>query len=241
MGFTLPRHAHAEAAVALATRGTWAATLGGRDVRLEPGQARVLPQGDPHREGVGALGAECLLIEPTDVLRERAERSGIDWDSRAQAVDSRLRSLGDRLRTELASCDRFRTLAIEAHCLDLLACFGRALHPRAGPASQPWLRKARQALEDAPTDWTVGKLAVECGVTPEHLSRSFRRAYGDTVAGYLRAMRLRKAAELLRNEPQLSISIVAHRSGFSDQSHLARLFRQRFGVTPSEFRRHSTH
>jgi AraC-like DNA-binding protein len=40
----------------------------------------------------------------------------------------------------------------------------------------------------------------------------------------------------LRN-PADSISSIAFQAGFADQSHLTRLFRARFGLTPAEYRR----
>jgi AraC-like DNA-binding protein len=70
-----------------------------------------------------------------------------------------------------------------------------------------------------------------------HLYRVFA-ARGETVANYVRELRLRRAHHLLTrgdaNKEQ--ISDIAYRCGFEDPVHFTRLFRQHFGLTPSELR-----
>jgi AraC-like DNA-binding protein len=62
--------------------------------------------------------------------------------------------------------------------------------------------------------------------------------HGETVAGYVRERRLRWAYELLAGAlaRDLSIGDIAYRCGFEDPVHFARLFRQRFGLTPRSLR-----
>jgi AraC-like DNA-binding protein len=69
-----------------------------------------------------------------------------------------------------------------------------------------------------------------------HLYRVFA-AQGETVANYVRKHRLRRAEELLANDAKKeSIGDIAYRCGFEDPAHFTRLFRQHFGLTPSELR-----
>lgn len=58
-----------------------------------------------------------------------------------------------------------------------------------------------------------------------------------TPAAAIRTRRLDHAAELIRDEPRLTVVDVAMRCGFSDAATFARAFRRRFGHTPSEWRR----
>ena len=59
-----------------------------------------------------------------------------------------------------------------------------------------------------------------------------------SVHGTLREARLLKSVEYLRHcgDKLLSIGAIAYACGFSDQSVFSKLFRQRFGLTPSEVR-----
>jgi len=67
-----------------------------------------------------------------------------------------------------------------------------------------------------------------------HLYRVFAE-HGETVADYVRELRLQRAHHLLGSDTESSVRIgdVAYRCGFDDPVHFSRLFRQRFGVTPS--------
>jgi AraC-like DNA-binding protein len=77
-------------------------------------------------------------------------------------------------------------------------------------------------------------LARASGLSPFHLIRVFRRATGLTPHNWLIDRRVHRACDLLRGGR--SATEVAAACGFSDQSHLTRVFKQRLGVTPGRFR-----
>jgi len=58
------------------------------------------------------------------------------------------------------------------------------------------------------------------------------------VADYVRELRLQRAYNLLvhDNASRDQIGDIAYRCGFEDPVHFTRLFRQRFGLTPSKLR-----
>jgi AraC-like DNA-binding protein len=70
-----------------------------------------------------------------------------------------------------------------------------------------------------------------------HLYRVFA-AQGESVANYVRELRLQRARDLLAGGPASKepIGDIAYRCGFEDPVHFTRLFRQRFGLTPSKLR-----
>jgi len=67
-----------------------------------------------------------------------------------------------------------------------------------------------------------------------HLYRVFAQ-HGETVADYIRELRLQRARRLLVGDAETATRIgdIAYRCGFEDPVHFARVFRQRFGLTPS--------
>lgn len=69
------------------------------------------------------------------------------------------------------------------------------------------------------------------------LVRTFSQMTGTTPYRYLESARVNRAQELL--EQGMPLAEVALEAGFSDQSHLARAFRTRLGVTPGACRRRS--
>lgn len=84
-------------------------------------------------------------------------------------------------------------------------------------------------------DFTLEELAMMCDCTPFHLIRFFKKATGLSPHAYLVQLRLEQAKYLLGQGQQ--IVDVALDLGFSDQSHLTRAFKTRFGLPPGTYQR----
>lgn len=83
---------------------------------------------------------------------------------------------------------------------------------------------------------TIRDMADECGYSESHFMRWFREATGFSFSGYLIRYRLEKAAYALRNSSDTVLQI-AEQTGFDNLSNFNRLFRKKFGTTPSRFRK----
>ena len=70
-----------------------------------------------------------------------------------------------------------------------------------------------------------------------YVSNAVRQRYHCTLPELLNLKRLEYACELMRTDPSLTLNEVADQSGFSSSSFFGRNFKQRYGLTPSEFRR----
>lgn len=82
---------------------------------------------------------------------------------------------------------------------------------------------------------SVGELAEAVSMSPSHFSRMFKSHFGVTPHTYLRKVRLMAACELLSTTDH-PMSVVAGRTGFYDQSHLANEFRRERGMSPAAYR-----
>ena len=76
-------------------------------------------------------------------------------------------------------------------------------------------------------------LAETLGCTQFHLIRLFRTHKGMTPHAFLLQLRLAHARRLLSRGTAAAEAALA--AGFSDQSHLTRKFKQRYGLTPSAY------
>ena len=90
-------------------------------------------------------------------------------------------------------------------------------------------------LSDFRRPLKVSEIAEILGLNPNHLSNQFRKETGESLTAYLKDVRLSYAMRLLQIS-NLSLSDIALEVGFYDQSHFSRVFRERYGMTPLEYR-----
>ena len=84
-------------------------------------------------------------------------------------------------------------------------------------------------------DLTVADLAAVANVSKFHFIRAFATATGLTPHRYLRRLRMRVAADLLRTST-LGIARVAVLCGYRSAGRFAAAFRDEYGVSPTDFR-----
>ncbi len=80
------------------------------------------------------------------------------------------------------------------------------------------------------------ELAALAGFSLHHFHRVFRGITGESVMGFVRRLRLERAAQQLRfgRDP---VTRVAFEAGYGSHEAFTRAFRARFGQAPSEYRR----
>jgi AraC-like DNA-binding protein len=114
------------------------------------------------------------------------------------------------------------------------------------PARQPpqhlrdlaLLRRVRDRIDreyDRPLD--VEALARGAHMSPGHLSRQFKLAYGESPYQYLMTRRIERAMALLRRG-DLSVTEVCFAVGCSSLGTFSTRFTELVGIPPSSYRRH---
>lgn len=99
------------------------------------------------------------------------------------------------------------------------------------------LQEFRELLDrHAFDERSIKQLADEVGMSPEHLRNLFWERFGIQPHTYRAALRMAKARQLLM-EPNRNVKEVAHLVGYPDALYFSRIFKQRYGVNPSEMLR----
>lgn len=93
----------------------------------------------------------------------------------------------------------------------------------------------RVAIESGSSALSLKDIARQLRVSAARLGLLFRRSTGLSFRRYARALRIRRAAELIQ-EPGRTIVDVAQSLGYSDASNFVRDFRNALGSTPRDFR-----
>lgn len=86
---------------------------------------------------------------------------------------------------------------------------------------------------------SLDQIAENMYLSPYYVSRIFKSETGSAPIRHLINIRLEKARELLEGGYQGSIQEVAARVGYDDAYHFSRLFKKRYGISPSQARRNA--
>ena len=92
----------------------------------------------------------------------------------------------------------------------------------------------------ADPDIDRNKVSEMLGTNRQYLADAVKHETGLTFSAYIGVMRLKYALELLDENPDLTLDAIAVDSGHGSYSSFFRAFTQKYGMTPSEYRRFST-
>ncbi len=81
----------------------------------------------------------------------------------------------------------------------------------------------------------VEALATMCDMSYSHFARSFKALNGVSCKEYIEEVRVERAKRLLLTT-DYDISFISQELGFSDCSHLIRIFKKQCGTTPKKYR-----
>ena len=98
------------------------------------------------------------------------------------------------------------------------------------------IEKAIKYVEDniSRSDLSVEELSRELGMSRVHLYKKMLQITGKTPIEFIRVIRLKRAAQLLRDS-QLHVSEIAFQVGFNNTKYFSRYFKEEFGVLPSAY------
>lgn len=87
----------------------------------------------------------------------------------------------------------------------------------------------------ADPNYNVNRLSEDMCMSRTNLYRRIHKASGLSVIEFIRDIRLKKAALILSKHPETSISAIYNSVGFTSNSYFTKCFKNKFGVTPSEY------
>jgi AraC-like DNA-binding protein/quercetin dioxygenase-like cupin family protein len=223
--------------------------IDGRSIAVRPGEFLYLDAGS-HCVGTNRhdMKGICLLLPPTLAAGEGGNAYGDDpvlgralvlstkasamgralWDYGRRIVQDP--ALGPVLAQELAA-------RVEVAIAEPLA-ESRAAMDGVKAAKLSTRRELYRRLERARAflhahdhrSVALGEMAVIAGLSQFHLARYFKHAFHASPISYHRALRLKRAADLLASGA--SVAEAAEATGYSDPVALSHAFRRKYGAPP---------
>jgi len=94
-----------------------------------------------------------------------------------------------------------------------------------------------QQVQSAAGLLSLSKLTNDTGISQRHLSRKFQQYIGLSPKEYLRVYRFLQSLSQLKKYPACSLTEIAYKSGYYDQAHFNRDYKNYAGCTPAELAR----
>lgn len=207
-----------------------------------PGDMQLIEPGEVHRTtGVSEPASFFVIHWQPSVLADAAEslgvRRGVHWKM-PQTDHPDLRAAFSGLLAGVLDGEDIAFVEeqfLESTLQVLELCSEQRL-PSRPPGSHPAIAKVRARLHDEFADTlSLERLASEVGLSKFHVARCFKEATGVAPHQYQKLLRLQSARRHI--ERGACVREAAAASGFADEAHLSRSFRDWLGVSPGLWRR----
>ena len=224
-------HRHDGAELVLVTAGRCSNVVPGGSLVAEAGGIFVIPPELPHRQiDFGEVKTTFLVFEPP------GEKETFDLAFRV--IDSQSDPFVPVWIGQIDSLYRQKSMEECNQLLALLLLRLNRMEP--APAGTPPLPDPLGAVlgylaGHFAESFSVEELAERYSLSASYFSALFRKHVRQSPAEYVRKLRLAYARRLLLSS-RLSIAEVGIQCGFPNTNYFVRLFRQRHGCTPGDYR-----
>ena len=234
-GMRVPVHFHELPYFCLLLGGGYWERYGRRHVEFNPGSIVFHPEKQVHHGDIRPEPTRCFHVEVERHWVERlAEHGGLP-DDPVERSSGELAWMATRMFAELRRDDAASSIMIEAIGLEMLGRLIRRSIPEDSSAPQ-WLDRVTDRLHaQYMLPLSIARMADDLGVSAVRLGRAFRRWKGESIGSYQRRLRIDHVFRRLA-DPEAALAVIAAEAGFSDQSHMTRMFKRATGLTPLRYR-----
>jgi AraC-like DNA-binding protein len=227
-------HRHDTYAIGITLKGVQTFHYRGERRFCLPGEGHVLHPDEMHDGSSGTsegFGYKILYVDPSLVQRALAGRPlpfVADPIVKRRSLICELESWLTGIDRPIDSCERVDIAVTVADMLEALSSPSKTARPICLPA----LERIRELILENPAILhPAAELEGVSGLDRWTLARQFRAAFGTSPSRF-RTMRQLDQARILarRGVPLASAALEA---GFADQSHMSRMFKRAYGLTPA--------
>ena len=223
-------HFHEDMHLSLILQGGNLESRNKNDIQVTSGKIMAYDQGEIHRNRFTAFPSKNLNLE---FKSEFFCQNGLNFNdldlSEARSIECYLSLIN--IYSELQINDNCTTDTIY---LSLKSLFTRQ---KLSVNRPEWLQQLREIIHDRWDEFIpLDELAQTLNVHPVTISKYFKRYYHGTLADYMRKVKIQRALHYLFHTG-MSITEIAATCGFSDHSHMIRVFKKYVGGNPKNIRR----
>ena len=226
-----PRGITAGRGLAITFAGAFEFEAARRSTWVDPSRLLFIEAGQSYvdRHVVPGVGHSSVILRAGEGTLEQLWKDvGAQLAGRVGACSLRLQMLAQLMRRAVDP------LAAQELGIAILEESAADRRPVAA-INQRCVRRAKTLLNDCPEGrLSLSEIAAELGISPIHLTQSFKRSEGMPLYRYQTLLRIGRALDLLPDRED--ITDLAFELGYSSHSHFTAVFRNEIGMTPSHYR-----
>ena len=239
-GFTFPGEEHKPLELTYVDKGTLHSVADGRDILLEQGDLVIYAPGQWHMQYADVdMSPSFITITfdlATDYPKELINRKFTIPQSAVPTLQRMLRELDrmDAFSADMVIC-MLQTLLLEL-LRELATPAGTKLRTtNAVNSENEIIRRAQQFIsEHVREKLTVPLVARHVDVSPSYLTALFRKNLQISPGEYIRRIKLQESKQMIR-EDNMNFTEIAAALQYSTVHHFSRQFKDKFGITPTEY------
>ncbi len=209
-----------------------------KSYKIEEGDLVLIPGGTLHKTQYENRDYSRFLINcskyyiPSSVI---SEISNMIYVYNNPEIQEKIREIFVLIGREEENPDAFSKESIRSLMHTLFIMIARHENKKAEVVRRnEYIEKATAYIKNNFTEKIgLSDIAELCAVSPEHMSRSFKKETGFGFLEYLTIIRLKHAENLLKNT-DLSVTEVAEQCGFEDSNYFSVVFKKNYGIPPKK-------
>ena len=212
-----------------------------REYDINMGDVVLIPEGVVHKTKYGEKPHRRLLIECSihfipEALKEKI--TSTVFLCRSSRETQQIYEFLQKIEAEYKRGDYLTQESLKSYMSLLFITLARSENTIGlGETKNPIISKTVSYIKtNFNSDITLSEVAKEHFISPEHLSRTFKKEMGVGFSDFLTMVRLQNAENMLKIQDNRSISEIAYSCGFNDSNYFSDKFKKAYGVSPLKYR-----
>lgn len=230
---SIPKHYHNNPYFCYVLDGCYTEHSSQKRITCSKGDIIFHPKETEHYNQFKNSAASCFNIEFSGVWIGKIADSKLEQKNILSQNHPEIQNIFRKIYREFIDADTLSDLMIEGLSLEMMVAFSRT--KRKYVLSSFYVKRILRYIEEIfPSNPTLAELANLFRISPEYLSRTFKKSTGITIGEYIRHQKIQRACKQMQ-EKNADIHSIALECGFTDQSHFTKVFKKVMHMTPGMY------